>query len=353
MDLDMANGLLGMIMDKLCIKKLIILFINSVHWKLNIYSHLLNINMNKSTDSQLLIDAIRQKYPDNTGQYLFKSCGKKWIVILEKLDDTITNQHRLPLDDPNRQFAKYRADKLMVVNIIHKFNPNKTINKISNSYHKNHTVEYIKGNTVIPNSFDQDMDKVCSSGIHFYGRIEPAFYLELKKVENGKWTQWYDNGQKSLEGEYLNGENNGKWTKWYENGQIESEGEYLNGEINGKYTFWYGNGQKSSEAEYLNGKQNSKWTFWYYNGQKSAEGEYVNGEKNGKWTEWYSNKQKSSEGEYLNGKQNGKWTTWYDNGQIKSKREYLNGEKNGKWSIWNKHGQKIKEREFLNGKLTY
>ena len=44
--------------------------------------------MNGSTDSQLLIDTIQEKYPNNTGQYLFKSCGKEWIVIIEKKGDT-------------------------------------------------------------------------------------------------------------------------------------------------------------------------------------------------------------------------------------------------------------------------
>jgi len=235
--------------------------------------------MSKTTDSQLLIDAIREKYPDNTGQFFFKSCGTYWIVVMKKVGDTITNQSRLPLDDPNRSFAKYRANKLAVVDIICKFNPNETTDQISNTYYKNHTVKYIKGSIVVPNSFDWNINKVCSTGIHFYETIECAFYFELKKVENGKCTRWYDSGQKSSEGEYINGEKNGKWTYWYDNGQIELEGEYLNGEKNDKWTYWYKNGQKKKEGEYLNGKQNGKWIEWYQNGQIESGGEYLKRQK--------------------------------------------------------------------------
>ena len=168
--------------------------------------------MSKTTDSQLLIDAIRRKYPDNTGHFFFKSCGKEWIVVMEKVYDTITNQSRLSPDNPNRFFAKYRADKLMVVDIIHKFDPNQTINEISNTFFTDHKIKYIKGNIVIPNSFDQNMHKVCSGGIHFYETIDCAFYLELEKIENGKWIKWHENGQKYLEGEFLNDQQHGKWT---------------------------------------------------------------------------------------------------------------------------------------------
>jgi len=305
--------------------------------------------MNKSTDPQLLIDAIRRKYPDNTGQFFFKSCGKKWIVVMEKVSDTITNQSRLPLGDPNRQFAKYRANKLKVIDIIHKFNPNETTDEIYNSYYKDHTIKYIKENIIISDSFDQNMDEVCSNGIHFYERIECAFYLELMGVENGKWTYWYDNGQKFREREYLNGKPNRKWTCWYPNGQKSEEKEYLNGKENGKWTQWYDDGQIKSKGEYKNGKENGKWTSWYNDGQQISEREYLNGKQNGKWTEWYINGQKREEEKYVNGVQNGKLTTWYYNGQKREEGKFLNGARNGKWIKWHDNGQKIEEREYLNG----
>ena len=43
------------------------------------------------------------------------------------------------------------------------------------------------------------------------------------------------------------GEFDGKWTWWYENGQKKEESTYKDGEIDGKWTHWYENGQKKEE----------------------------------------------------------------------------------------------------------
>jgi len=48
--------------------------------------------------------------------------------------------------------------------------------------------------------------------------------------EDGKWTQWHENGQKELEGNYKGGKEHGKQTWWDENGQIEAEANYKDGE---------------------------------------------------------------------------------------------------------------------------
>ncbi len=40
---------------------------------------------------------------------------------------------------------------------------------------------------------------------------------------------WFENGQKSAEGNYKNGELDGKYTAWLENGQIEFERIYKDG----------------------------------------------------------------------------------------------------------------------------
>lgn len=306
--------------------------------------------MNKLTNTSLLIDAIRQMYPDDTKQYLFKSCGEIWIVVMRKLSDTITNQSRLEPDHPSRQFISYRANKLMVVNIINKFNPNETINEISNTFYKGHTIKYIKGNVVVPDLFDSNINNVCSNGIHFYEKIECAFYLELEKVENGKLTEWYEDGQIKEEGEYLNGMLHGRWTFWYDNGQKRSEGEYLNGLHNGAWTFWHYNGKKHEEGEFLLGKKHGKWNYWYFNGKYKAEIEFRNGKKYGKCTTWYNCGGEKSEEEYVDGELHGKQTTWHENGKEKSKCEYLNGKLHGILTEWFSNGQKESEGKFINGK---
>ena len=55
--------------------------------------------------------------------------------------------------------------------------------------------------------------------------------------EYRKKTYWYENGQKSSERNYKDGELEGKETEWYENGQKESELNYKDGELEAKETF--------------------------------------------------------------------------------------------------------------------
>ena len=56
-------------------------------------------------------------------------------------------------------------------------------------------------------------------------------------------TDYYENGQIKLEGNYKDNKRDGKWTYWYENGQIEQEGNYKDHKQDGKWTWWHENGQ--------------------------------------------------------------------------------------------------------------
>jgi len=48
--------------------------------------------------------------------------------------------------------------------------------------------------------------------------------------ENGPYVEYWDNGQKKLEGHYKNGEQNGLVTHWDENGNKVREIQYKDGE---------------------------------------------------------------------------------------------------------------------------
>ena len=52
------------------------------------------------------------------------------------------------------------------------------------------------------------------------------------------------------------------------------EKTYKDGKANGKWTEWYENGQKQVEATFKNDKRNRLWTWWYQNGQKRQEDPY-------------------------------------------------------------------------------
>ena len=75
---------------------------------------------------------------------------------------------------------------------------------------------------------------------------------------SGKQTQWYDNGQKKMEAEFVNGQQHGKTIEWYENGKMREDTEWAEGKPHGKSTSWHENGQKKSEGQFLNGEAHGK-----------------------------------------------------------------------------------------------
>ena len=118
---------------------------------------------------------------------------------------------------------------------------------------------------------------------HENGQIKlEGSHIDSKK--EGIWTGWFKNGKKLEERYYKENELNRLlvWS-WYENGQIESKKDYkidhnLEARLNGKFTFWYENGQKFIDGSYKDEKPDSKWTFWKKNGQKDKEENYKDGD---------------------------------------------------------------------------
>ena len=53
-------------------------------------------------------------------------------------------------------------------------------------------------------------------------------------LKNGIETCWHPSGKKSSEGLWVDGSKQGKWLEWYENGQLKSEESFKN-------NIWHGN----------------------------------------------------------------------------------------------------------------
>lgn len=317
--------------------------------------------------------------------FVYKKCNNRlndskdtykerdWLIVMKKLEITKTNESRLDVLD--ERYAKFRADKCEVIKIIN-IHTLATTAYVINKYDCIET-KYEVGKIVEAHEFDNDKEKVCSSGIHYFKSLEAAYFYELLIKQDGILIKWHDNGQKGAEGKYLNRMKSGKWESWYDNGQLESSGKYENGVQIGEWTNWHDNGNFSLDGKYEEGKKIGKWKrwfdngiikseeeylkgelsgvsmTWFYSGTKSSEGSYLNGKKTGRWTILFPNSMKV-EKEYLNGKLSGKVKLYYDNNIMKEKGEYLNGHKEGRWTSWYRDYRRIKkcEGEYKNGKKT-
>jgi antitoxin component YwqK of YwqJK toxin-antitoxin module len=214
------------------------------------------------------IKAINEDYLINP-IYVYKSCAD-CVVILERLPDTVTNENRNNIKNKEcKSFAKYRGSKFLVKDIFHKFDSTKKVSSILSSNFEN-KLEYKIGKIIIPDDFDRNLEEVCSNGIHYFLKLECAFYYSLEEITNGEYLEWYENGQQLIKCTYTDGKRNGEYLEWYENGQQLIKCTYTDGKRNGEYLSWYENGQQYKKYTYTDGKLNGEYLSWQWHDKWST-----------------------------------------------------------------------------------
>ena len=255
-------------------------------------------------------DTVSKKLP------ISKDADRDWLVVMKKIKNTITNEMRIVKD---KAHAKYRANKLLVVDIINMNDPSQRKECIINCFESiEQTYEINKITTC--NDFNPDINVICGGGIHYFTTLECAFYYG-RIIKDGKFMIWYDNGEKKAEGYVTDGQPSGIWIGWYTDGKKYYEENYKNGERYVLCTKWYDNGniwqqkiienkevtriieydinrQKISELNYKNGKLNG--SYFDKDWQREEEGNYINGKKDGIWREYNCYTEKTSEMSYVN-----------------------------------------------------
>lgn len=208
-------------------------------------------------------------------QCVYKLCCDRYIVVMKKLAETITNELRIGVVDADH--AKFRASVLEVVLIVNVNDTRDRPHQILNRF-KKYVLMYIVGENVKPHVFNDNLDEVCTGGIHYFKTIETAFMYDrgVPIGFTGLWMAWYESGQKGIEWRYVNGVKIYR-IGWYDNGHKLDESEYINGKISGICTEWYKNGQIKSRGEYVNGELSGHWTKWCEDGQISEEGDSIDG----------------------------------------------------------------------------
>ena len=92
------------------------------------------------------------------------------------------------------------------------------------------------------------------------GKIGYLFQCQNGK-QDGLHTSWYKNGKKMVERTWKEGLRDGAFKLWTEAGTLESRGYNNDNLRHGLFEEFYSNGTKKSEVEYINGKIESffKW----------------------------------------------------------------------------------------------
>lgn len=304
------------------------------------------------------LSVLRAKFPeyfDETHELYradrrYKACENDTIVVLIPTSNTVTNEKRNVKD---KRYAKYRGSEFFVENIFFKITPNDPVQKTKSLHYYSNRIVYETGKTISESTFDTNIDIVCSHGIHYFLILETAFSygLHFPKCKLTGWDRcWHDNGQKSAEHHYVNGELNTAFY-WHDNGQKSSEHHYVNCEIDTEFV-WYDNGNKQRERQIIDGVH--KNIIWYENGQKKVEFCYDSkGKKPTNSQSWDCNGILTEESKYHNDDIIAEThTTFHPNGKIKCIRQFNKmSVRQGLTEEWTSDGTKIYEGYYSNGKV--
>ncbi|NOX86141.1 MAG: toxin-antitoxin system YwqK family antitoxin [Chlorobi bacterium] len=113
---------------------------------------------------------------------------------------------------------------------------------------------------------------------------EEHFY---KGLADGMMTEYDPDGKVRAQGEYIEGKKEDFW--FYIEGDTREEGNYVEGRRNGLWKSFYDSGQISFQGKFVDGLPNGKHTWYWENGKVKQEGNYVMGRKTGEWKKYDKN----------------------------------------------------------------
>jgi len=340
-----------------------------------------NLDINTCTSLKIMMNKY-SAYIQND-QYVYKRCSDDFIVILKKIDRTITNETRNSVFDS--RYAKFRGDCFYVERIFDSQNPN---NETSVAYGVN-DFEYIVKKIVAVSDFNPMINEICTTGIHYFKDIRGAYFYNLPNsllLKNmmpvnysGVWKLFDPNGRLYYKCNFVKGMKYGKEIKYFIRNLVELKCEYINdtliykcnyknGKKHGVEIKWYVDQEKTNmsvtafchnaliglkyKCDYVEGIKHGKEEHYYKNGILKHCCEYVNGNKNGAETEWYDNGQMKCKDCFNKGRKSDVEIGWYESGKKSYSVKYSNNKKNGGWIDWYENGCVLSQGTYNNDKMT-
>lgn len=267
------------------------------------------------------------------------------------------------------------------------------------------TYAYFEGRTrAIYTSYYKDIEPRYDGTFPAFGRVKLYGFYHNREMD-GKWIEYYPNGQVYEVYTYANGSREGYYASYYEDtvlrsdysfalhGALKSEGTYRNGKRKGKWKDYYPDGRLRAQVVYRTGIQ--KVRFYHPNGQLEDIYDRVDYKQEGVYTNYYQDTCPRANGKfakrgqvkiqafYRNGNPDGVWRVYYPSGRLKKfitcvdgekeglytsyyegekklpakslaqvneQGNYRNGVKDGEWRMYYSNGQLEERGSFLNGK---
>lgn len=151
---------------------------------------------------QSIFDKLKERFKQytNNSNYCYKIVcysGRQipYFVVMQKLDDTITNESRKNVVNP--QYAKFRANKLKVIDIINckdMIDEESVVNVLHLKGFSSKKTAYEVGNIVVPDEFDSNIENICTGGIHYFNSIDAVYHFFVKFLNINEKKHYNSNG---------------------------------------------------------------------------------------------------------------------------------------------------------------
>jgi antitoxin component YwqK of YwqJK toxin-antitoxin module len=225
----------------------------------------------------IILEYYKTYIDDN--KYVYYSCDN-YIIILEKLADTITNEDRL-IYNGNSLYAQHRATKLKVILIFYKFEPSKCIDEITHKPNIRRII-YKTNNTLISNINGKITNHYTlkTYGLPYFKSIYSAFsyYLfdfYLIKNKNGILESYYSNGNVYDRRVYVDNKLNGEYVRYYDDNTIMKKINFIDNNLNGEYSEYDIYGNILIKMNYKNNKLNGDYLLYNFDGEIYSRTTYI------------------------------------------------------------------------------
>lgn len=217
-------------------------------------------------------------------------------------------------------------------------------NKVIAKEFLNEKGEVVSVTGELPNGLIKQYDidgKLVSENNYNAGKLEgvnKSFYSDGKTVATVK--------------NYKNGVLEGKFFEYYENGNKKTESNYKDGILNGTLKKYSISGTLLSSAQYADGKLEGLYKEYFVTGKPKKEIEYYNGLKEGFCKEYSADGILKEQYNYSQDKLEGDSHIYYEDGSINEIRKYKNNKLNGDTKIYSNNNSEIPlyVDTYVNGK---
>jgi len=159
-------------------------------------------------------------------------------------------------------------------------------------------------------------------------------------------SEFAENGQKIAEYFIQGDEYQGKFYQWFENGQLKEDCNYKVGKLDGEQIEYFSNGNLAKCYHYKEGKAHGKVQKWYEDGTVAYKSEYADDLIHGEEIYRFSNGEMQSKKFFQKGVAQGLHQTWHDNGSLASLISFKDGKRHGSYKIFNEKNELLQDAYF-------